>query len=222
MKKTALISGATGLVGRALVRHLLEQDYYDQIVVLTRRDLLIKDNRLRVVLLDSYEHLDQYKQHLDLNDVYCALGTTLKKAGSKENFRRIDVDYPLMLARAVKDQPNFEQFLIVTAIGANPDSPLFYNQIKGELEKQLEQMNFASLKIFQPSLLLGYRDDFRFVEEMGKLFSSIFSFFLIGSHAQLWSIKGIDVARAMFQVAKQHKPGVKRYRPGKMRKLAHS
>ncbi len=219
--RKALIVGATGLVGKALVRLLLKKDRYEEIVVLTRRELAVKDNRLKIVLIEDFDQLAEYKDQMNVHDVYCTIGTTRKKAGSKEAFLKIDLEYPVELAKLTKDQPNFRQFLMVTSYGANPDSPLFYNQTKGQVEEELIKLDMRALKIFQPSLLLGYRDEFRLLEEIGKFFSALFSFFMVGPKKRLWSIRGDEVAEAMLLIAKKDKPGLKRYKPNKMLKLVY-
>jgi uncharacterized protein YbjT (DUF2867 family) len=221
-KKNALIVGATGLIGKALVRLLLDKDYYEKIIVIARRELVIKDNRLHVIILDDFEKIGELGSQIDAHDYYCALGTTRKKAGSKEAFLKIDVDYSLMLAKAAMKQKNFEQFMMVTSLGANSDSPLFYNMAKGKLEDELVKLDMKSLKIFQPSLLIGYRDDFRLGEEIGKFISSLLSFFAIGSKNRLWSIRGDEVAMAMFKEAQEERAGVTRYKPDRMIKIAYS
>ncbi len=203
-KKTALVAGATGLVGRELLRVLLDIDYYSKIVVLTRRELDIKDNRLEVVIVEDFDFLDDHVTHLNVHHFYCLLGTTMKKAGSKENFRKIDHDYPLQLAKLAREQPNFEHFLLVTSLGANSSSMIFYNRVKGEVEESISDLGLASLKIFRPSLLIGFREEFRLGEEIGKYISSFLSFFMIGSRQQLFTIEGKQVAEAMFQVARSH------------------
>ena len=221
MDRVALVVGATGLVGKALIRLLLSKDYYQKIIVLSRRELEIKDNRIELVLLDDFDKMNEVADKLNAHDVFCALGTTLKQAGSKEKFRKIDVEWPLELARITKDQPLFEQFLMVTAVGANVESPLFYNQVKGEVEVELEKLDMKALKIFQPSLLLGYRDEFRLLEEIYKFFSAVLTFFMIGSKTMLWSIRGEEVATAMFQVARRREPGLERFKPRRMIQLAY-
>ncbi|MEQ9230563.1 MAG: NAD-dependent epimerase/dehydratase family protein [Cyclobacteriaceae bacterium] len=220
MERIALVTGATGLVGKALIRLLLDKDYYKKIIVLSRRELEIKDNRIEMVMLDDFDRMSEVADKFNAHDVYCALGTTLKAAGSKEKFIKIDKDWPIELANLVKDQPLFEQFLMVTSHGANADSPLFYNQVKGEVEEELEKIGLKSLKIFQPSLLLGYRDDFRLLEEIAKFFSALFSFFMIGSKTRLWSIRGIEVATAMYKVARRQEPGLEKFQARKMIQLA--
>ena len=146
-KKTAIIIGATGLVGKALVRLLLDKDYYSKITVVARRELAIKDNRLNVVIIKDFDKLEEFSSELVGNDYYCALGTTRKKAGSKEAFLKVDVDYPMEFAKMAMRQPDFNQFLVVTSLGANADSPLFYNMAKGQLEDELIKLEMKSLKI---------------------------------------------------------------------------
>jgi len=221
MDRVALVTGATGLVGKALIRLLLSKDYYQKIIVLARRELEIKDNRIEMVLLEDFDKMSEVADKLNAHDVYCALGSTIKQAGSKEKFLKIDVEWPLQLARITKDQPLFEQFLMVTAVGANADSPLFYNQVKGQVEDELEKMDLKALKIFQPSLLLGYRDEFRLLEEVYKFLSSILSFFMVGTKRKLWSIRGTEVAAAMFHVARRREPGLEKFKPRRMIQLAY-
>ena len=159
---------------------------------------------------------DQCNAH----DVYCALGTTLKQAGSKEMFRKIDVDWPVNLAKICEKQSLFERYLVVTSHGANADSPLFYNQVKGEVEDELKGLGLKSLKIFQPSLLLGYRDEFRLGEEVMKFLSAVLSFFMIGAKTRLWSIRGTEVAMAMYKIARRQEEGLEVFSPRKMIQLA--
>ncbi len=218
-KRTALITGATGLVGRELLNIILASDYYSTVKVLTRRPLPIKDNRIQEIVM-NLDDMEERKAELGAHDYYCCLGTTMRKAGSKENFIKIDHDYPVTLAKIALEHPEFDQYLIVTAVGANSSSPLFYNEVKGKVEDSLKELGIAKLHIFQPSLLLGAREDFRILEEFAKLFSAILTFFVIGSKKKLWSIKGSEVAKAMLKVAMRDGDGTKTYKPFMIRKLA--
>ncbi len=217
MEKTAVVSGATGLVGRELMKVLLANDYYSKILVLGRRKLDIKDNRIEEIVTD-FDQLDAVTDQLNAEDHYCCLGTTLKKAGSKENFKKIDLDYPLELARIASAGDKFNTFIVVTALGADAESPLFYNQIKGKLEDKLKSLNLRSLHIFQPSLLIGARENFRFWEEVAKFLTVILSFFIIGLN-KFWSIKGEEVAIGMFTAAKQGAHGLFIHKPHEIRDL---
>ncbi|MCP4456590.1 MAG: NAD-dependent epimerase/dehydratase family protein [Cytophagales bacterium] len=220
MDRTALVVGATGLVGKALIRLLLTKNYYKKIIVFSRRELEIKDNRIEMVILDDFDKMEEVADQINAHDVYCALGTTLKQAGSKEQFLKIDVEWPVRLAKIVKEQPLFKQFLMVTSHGADSESPLFYNQVKGEVEDELVKLKLDALKIFQPSLLLGYRDEFRWKEEIAKFFSAVLSFFMVGTKTTLWTIRGTEVAAAMYAIAIRRDSGLRKINVRKMTQLA--
>lgn len=208
------------MVGHQLLRILLGHKHYDRIVVISRKPLDTDDSRIENVILEDFDQLDSISDKFNVNDVYCCLGTTMKKAGSKEVYRKIDHDYPIKMAELAMKQPDFKQYLVVTAVGANPDSPLFYNELKGHLEKSLRDLNMKSLKIFRPSLLLGKRGEFRILEEIAKVLTAIFTFFMIGtSTKRLWTIHDHEVARAMYQVAKWEEEGTKVYSPKDMLKI---
>jgi uncharacterized protein YbjT (DUF2867 family) len=220
--KTAVVAGATGLVGKELVSQMLANRYYEKVIVLARKNPQIgEDPRLKVVIIKDFGKLDEHKADLNANHVYCCLGTTMKAAGSKENFKKIDLEYPVKMARLAMEQPDFETYFVVTSVGSNPDSPLFYNEVKGYCEKELIALNMHSLQIFRPSLLLGKRKEFRFGEEVAKALSGVLSFFVVGNRrAHLWSISGKDVAKSMLVIAKEDKSGVSIYAPKDMIELA--
>lgn len=219
---TALIVGATGLVGKHLLDHMLTKTYYSKIKILSRRALEIDDPRVEVIVIPDFAEMNSISEQLQAEDYYCVLGTTIKLAGSKENFKKVDLDYPLMLAEIAQKSPEFRQYLVVTAAGSNADSPLFYNQVKGQLEEGLKQLHLRGLKIFRPSLLLGERRDFRLAEEFAKAISKIFSFFMVGLKRRLWSINASDVAKAMHIVASEGKEGIRVYSSNDMFKIVNT
>lgn len=219
-KKTALVIGATGLVGRQVLNVLLDYDYYEEIILLGRRSPNIKDNRIREVIVD-FDELEAHATEISANDYYCCIGTTMKAAGSEELFKKIDVTYPLELGKIALKDPNFEQFLLVSSYGAKSSSTLFYNRVKGELEDELKKLGLKRLHIFQPSLLLGYRPDFRFFEELAKITSNVLSFFVIGRSKRFWAIEGYDVAKSMFLIARKYIDGIHTHRPQEMLKITH-
>ena len=220
-KYTALIAGATGLVGKELFNLLLSNDFYNKVTILSRSELQISDSRLNIVIIDDFDQLEEYGHVFNVTHVYCCLGTTMKKAGSSEMFRKIDLDYPLKMAALAINQPEFKSFHIVTSIGSSRVAQLFYNTVKGHLEQALKSLNLPGLKIYQPSLLLGKRKEFRFSEEIAKVMCFILSFFVIGSRqTRLWSIHSHDVAKAMFNVAKLDDPGTETFSPKDMIFLA--
>ena len=114
MGKVALIAGATGLVGRELVRLLLSDPYYSTVKVVARKSTDLKDNRLEEIIVENFDDLRSFKGKLSATHYYCTLGTTMRKAGSKENFYKVDFSYPHLLAEIAKEDPEFEKFVVVT------------------------------------------------------------------------------------------------------------
>jgi uncharacterized protein YbjT (DUF2867 family) len=205
IKKTALIVGASGLVGNELLKILLEANDYEKIKIFTRNRLNLDHPKLEQLVVE-FDQLDQYKDHLNVNDVFCCLGTTIKKAGTQEAFKRVDYEYPLELARLARFS-GIDKFLIITAMGANKDSKIFYNRVKGEVEEELTKIDFPSLIIFRPSLLLGNRKEFRLGERIASVLSPIYSFVLAGSLRKYKPIQAKDVARAMYVSAQRKNLG---------------
>lgn len=171
-----LLAGGTGLVGRHLLQGLVADPAVGPITLLSRRPVKIEEllpassvaalpeGKLRVAVVD-YDHLDKQAELLQADWVFCALGTTIAQAGSQEAFRRVDHDYPLQLARRTKVL-RAHHFLLVSAVGAKAGSNLFYNRVKGELEDALRTLQFESLTLARPSLLLGDRAKQRLGESL--------------------------------------------------------
>lgn len=210
-KRKALIIGATGLVGNELLRRLLNSDLYEHVTALTRRPIAIaqKNPKYHERVLD-FDEMDQAAGEFSVDDVFCCLGTTIKKAGSKEAFRKVDYEYPVKAAELARAQ-GASQYLVVSAIGANPDSKVFYSRVKGELESALIAMHFDSLHLMHPSLLLGKRDEFRTAEGLSGWLSPVFSPLLRGRLAKFKPIKAEDVASAMLQIAADGEKGTNIY-----------
>ena len=179
MKNTAVIIGATGAVGREIVNEILSGEYYNRVYILGRSSIskLPDDSRLAKIIID-FDNIDFDMDILENADVFASLGTTIKTAGSKENQRKIDVDYTVNFAKLCEGK--VRSFNVVSAIGANSKSKNFYNSLKGELEDKLKEMNLRTLRIFQPSLLISKRDDNRFLEEIFMKVAPIFQFVLKG------------------------------------------
>ena len=179
MKNTAVIIGATGAVGREIVNEILRGEYYDRIYVLGRNSIskLPDDSRLAKIIID-FDNIDFDMHILENADVFASLGTTIKIAGTKENQRKIDVDYTVNFAKLCEEKTR--SFNVVSAIGANSKSKNFYNSLKGELEDALKELNLGVLRIFQPSLLISKREDGRFLEELFIKISPLFKILLKG------------------------------------------
>lgn len=179
MEKTAVIIGATGAVGKEILKEILADDFYNKVYILGRQsiDKLADEERLTKIIVD-FENLNFDTSILKDADVFASLGTTIKIAGSKENQRKIDVDYTVNFSKLCEGK--VKSFNVVSAIGANSKSKNFYNSLKGELEDKLKVMNLGVLRIFQPSLLISKRDDKRFLEELFMKVSPIFQLVLKG------------------------------------------
>jgi uncharacterized protein YbjT (DUF2867 family) len=216
--KTALIAGATGLVGSALVAELLADANYGRVVALVRRPLTITHPKLVQVTVD-FDRLDQYQDALQGDDLFCCLGTTIKKAGSQAAFRRVDYDYPLQLGRLARQQ-GVRQFLVVSALGASPRSRVFYNRVKGELEEALADLGLPALHIFRPSLLLGERSEQRPGERIAIALSRPLTPLLVGPLRKYRPIAAAAVARAMRRVALRAERGVHAYESDQIARLA--
>lgn len=206
--KKAMVVGATGLVGRHITEELLQNPAYSSVTAIQRQPFPIKHPKLKQRVV-HFDQLQQEIQKIKVDDIFCCLGTTMKKAKTKEAFRRVDLDYPLILAKHARTHAR--QFLIVTGLGANPHSRFFYNRVKGELEEKLKQLMLPSLHIFRPSLLLGKREEFRFGESVLAVTLPALSMVLQGKWKKYRAIQGKTVARAMIKAANQEKSGIHIY-----------
>lgn len=165
--KTAVVFGSTGLVGSHLIRLLCKNDSYAKVVSFSRSPLDYSHEKL-VAEVIPFQQLSEELKDMKGNDLFICLGTTIRKAGSKEKFRKIDRDYVIAIAKKA-EYHNFNQLLLVTAVGADKDSFFFYNKVKGEVEDLIAKMNFWAVHIFRPSLLLGERNENRFGEKIAGI-----------------------------------------------------
>ena len=204
-KKTALIAGATGLVGGQLLSLLLNDPYYERVVAITRKPIDNKSDKLVNVLVD-FNKLDEYASQMKADDVFCCLGTTMKKAGSKNKFKQVDFTYPVNIANLALNG-GARQFLLISSLGADKNSSIFYNQVKGEVEQAIAELNYSSYHILRPALLMGPRDEERSGEDAAKTFFKIFGFLFVGPLKQYKAIDSAKVARAMHAIAKQDLSG---------------
>jgi uncharacterized protein YbjT (DUF2867 family) len=200
--KTALIAGATGLIGSQLLSLILEDDRYQQVKVLTRSSLNSDHPKMQNVVID-FDRLPTYADQMKADDVFCCLGTTMRKAKSRDAFRKVDFTYPLELAKLTRQQGT-HQYLLVSALGANKRSTIFYNRVKGEVEEAIGQLGFETFHIFRPSLLLGPRKETRSGEDAAKWFYKVFGFLIPNKYKAIDSAK---VAKAMLHYANVNRPG---------------
>ncbi|WP_205161160.1 NAD(P)H-binding protein [Niallia nealsonii] len=206
MEKKALIIGATGLVGEHLLQILLQSNTYKEIIAFVRKPLEYRHKALKEVIID-FDQLDQYQQYFAVDDIYCCLGTTIKKAKNQKNMMKIDVDYPIKCAELGK-QMGAKQFIVISAIGANSKSSIFYSRIKGILEEKLEALSFEALLILQPSLLLGEREEFRFGEKLSSFILPLLHPLMAGPLKKYKGIHAEKVASTMYKIAQMDQKGV--------------
>lgn len=206
MHRTAIILGSTGLIGSHLLQMLLENDYYERIVTFVRKDSGVKHAKL-VEYIINFDKPDLYRDLVKGNDVYCCLGTTIKKARTKENFEKIDAFYPAVFADIAAFN-KVDQFLIVSSIGADVDSSNFYLRTKGRCEEAIRAAAIPSISIFRPSLLLGDRKESRLGERISQYVMPLLSPLMQGKLKKYRPIETSAVAKAMFGVAQQGDPGI--------------
>ncbi|MCM3573642.1 oxidoreductase [Mesobacillus subterraneus] len=207
--KTALIAGATGLIGKELLQFLLNANEYDKVVAVVRRPIGIEHPKLDERIVD-FDQLEQDKEIFSVDDVFCALGTTIKKAKTKEAMWKIDVDYPVVIARLASSQ-GAKKFLLVSSMNADPESPIFYPKMKGKLEEEIRRIPFDTTAIFRPSLLLGEREEFRLGEKAAAAIFTKVPFLFTGPFKKYKAIEGRTVALAMYQAAQKDVPGLTIY-----------
>ncbi|GAE34835.1 oxidoreductase [Halalkalibacter akibai] len=218
--KTALLIGATGLIGSDLLNLLLESPRYVKVVVLVRRPLDIKHEKLDERIID-FNNLENEQINFQIDDVYSCLGTTIKRAKSKDLMRKVDVEYPLILANLTK-KLGAKHFLLVSALGANAKSTIFYSRIKGELEEELQKIGFQTVSIFRPSLLLGNRQEFRLGEKTAELTFFLLPFLFKGPLKRYKAIHSQTVAMAMLKVSEKSQQGTFIYSSVDMETLKQS
>jgi uncharacterized protein YbjT (DUF2867 family) len=214
---TALLVGATGLVGGHCLRLLLGSNRYDQVVVIARRSVGQQSPKLLEKVID-FEHLQQL-QPIHIDDAFCALGTTIRKAGSQPAFRKVDFEYVKFLAEW-SHAAGTTQFLLVSSVGADPHSRNFYLRVKGETEVAVGAIGFRSVHIFRPSFLIGNRAEHRSGEAFGIAMAKALQFAFVGPLRRYHPIAAETVARAMLAAAKKSEPGTRIYHYDEITALA--
>lgn len=203
--KTALIIGCTGLIGSQLLDLLLESKDYDKVIAFAKKDLEKQHPKLKQHII-NFDKPESYQELIVGDDFFCTIGTTIKKAGTKEALKKVDFEYPQEFASFAL-QNKVKQFLIISSLGANKSSGNFYLKTKGEIEDFLKSSNFESVSILRPSLLLGNRKEFRLGESTAAVFMKIFSFLFFGKLKKYKPIESKVVAKALINIAKKNKKG---------------
>ena len=203
--RNALIVGASGLVGGHLLRLLLTNPRYSEVISVGRRELPLIFPNLEQRVVD-FDKMKDYAADLVADDVFCCLGTTIKKAGSKEAFYKVDYTYVAQLAD-ITAQRGASQFLVVSAMGADAGSLFFYNKVKGEMEEHVKAQPFNTVHIFRPALLLGEREEQRTGEEFASKIMKPLSGLMVGPLEKYKPIEAETVAKGMVYAASQDQRG---------------
>lgn len=218
--RSALLVGATGLVGGELLKLLLADPRYGQVHTVGRRAPALAHAKLTVHVVDMANAL-QLAALPGVDDVYCALGTTIKVAGSKAAFKAIDLDAVEAVAKAAIQANKSAHLGVVSAMGADAKSSVFYNRIKGEMEKAVSQLGFESISIARPSILAGDRNSLnqasRSGEQIGLKLMAAVSFLIPANYK---AINAADVARALHRMVTEGQPGVRIAMSGELSELA--
>jgi uncharacterized protein YbjT (DUF2867 family) len=203
---TALLAGATGLIGSHLLDLLLASATHAKVIAVTRRPLERTHDKLSNLVAD-FDKLEEAVRSSgpQVDEAYCALGTTIKKAGSKEAFRKVDFDYETGFARAAQ-AAGASKFALVSAVGADARSSIFYSRVKGEAEQAVRALDFASCHVFQPGVLLGHRAESRPGEQLAVTLTPVLNLGLQGPLKKYRGIEAETVAKAMVAALASDRP----------------
>ncbi|MEN5355821.1 NAD-dependent epimerase/dehydratase family protein [Stenotrophomonas sepilia] len=197
-----MLLGATGMVGRLTLRRLLDDPRCSAVVAPTRRPVALTHGKLENPVL-AFDALPTSPEWACVDAVICALGSTIAQAGSREAFHRIDHDYPLAFARLAQAQ-GAQAFVLNSAVGANPQSSIFYSRVKGELERDLRALGFNSLTLVRPGLIGGERNEVRRGERLALTVLGALGPVL----PRAWRINpATEIARALVEAALAPQPG---------------
>lgn len=204
--KQAIIIGASGLIGNQLVRMLLSDNHFLKVTIFVRKTLPISDEKLHQIVLD-FSQLEQYSAEFKGSVLFLCIGTTRKKTPNIEDYRSIDYGITLRAANLAKIA-GIEEVHLISAIGANSKSTIFYNKLKGEIEEDLIKIGFISIYIYQPSLLIGNRIDSRPAEFLFQKLMPFFDTFMVGALKKYHSVSNVKLALAMKNYHLKAKKGV--------------
>jgi len=193
MSSTSMVIGSTGLVGRKLLFELAKKE--SAVIAVTRRSISNLPENVSLININFDDFLENGSLP-SCDHVYICLGTTIKKAGSQSEFKKVDYDYCLSFAKKAREA-GATKISLISSVGANPNVNNFYLKTKGEVEEEIKKIDFQVINIFRPSLLLGQRGESRFLEELGQNLSSVINLFLIGPLRKYRSVKATNVAYCM-------------------------
>lgn len=205
-KKSAIILGATGLTGQYVLQYLIDNPAYEQVTVISRRPLELDHPKVHVLVCDLFK-LENIKDQFKADEVYCCIGTTKKKTPDQETYKRIDHGIPLAAATLCKTN-GINTFIVISSMGADPQSRIFYNRTKGEMERDVLSQKIEQTYILRPSIIEGSRNEHRIGEKIGIFAFKVLNGMLVGSFKKYRSIHAKKIAKAMIRLADQgfHKP----------------
>ena len=217
MSKRAILLGATGLIGSDLLNKLLANHYYNEVLAISRKEIKINHSKLKQLIID-FEDINKYEVEITGDEVFCCLGSTVKKTPNLSVYRKIDYQYPLDVAQ-IAFKNGAKSYHLVSAMGANAKSRLFYSRTKGEVERDLQKIPFEAIHIYQPALLDGNRKEKRTSEKIMMGLFRLLNPILIGPFKKYKSIKIEKVASAMLKQAQKKVKGIFIYQSDEIEEL---
>jgi len=198
MKKTAIILGATGLTGSILLENILKDPSFEKIKLFSRSAVERNSPKIEEHLIDMFQ-LENHSEDFRADVVFCCIGTTKAKTPDKETYKKIDYGIPVTAAKLAK-RNGIETFIVISAMGADENSGIFYNKTKGEMQRDVLKQNIKNTYILQPSLIVGDRNENRFGEKVATFFMKTFGFLIPKKYKM---IKAETIAEAMMILAKE-------------------
>lgn len=204
MQKTAIILGATGLTGSIVLEQLLQNKDYAKIKLFSRTSCGLKHDKLEEHLGDLLQ-MDTFKDDFTGDEVYVCIGTTKKKTPDRDTYRKIDIGIPVHAAKLAKEN-GIKKIAVISAIGADPESSITYNQIKGEMETQVQHVGVEQTFILRPSMIAGNREEYRFGEKFGLTVFKALQFLFIGPLKKYRAVQASDIAKKMIELCTSEAP----------------
>lgn len=208
------IAGATGLTGSLCLQELIKNKNISEIFAIGRKPTGIINSKLKEIELKNF----QSSEIITVDAFICCIGTTIKKAKSKEAFMDVDLHLPVSIAKKLQEN-GCKIMSVISAMGADTNSYFFYNRVKGMMEQEIKNLNFESVSILRPSLIIGHRKEKRTGEKMGIVFMKIMNPLLFGKLKNYRSIKALQISKALVNTILKNKPGYNIYLSEKIKRL---
>lgn len=216
--KVALVFGSTGLVGSALLDELVKSASFDLVKVFVRKKTGITNNKVQEIEVD-FDKLSLVASDMTGDILYICLGTTMSKAGSKEAFYKVDYTY-CYEAASLAARNGVGQVVLISSMGADPASMVYYSKVKGEIERDISKLNFEGVNIVRPSLLLGDRKENRLGEKIFVSVTKFLPFIFMGPMKKYRPIEAVNVAKAMITISLAQNKGFHMYESEKLQEIA--